>query len=119
MKSIRKVIICVAFAISSGTLGFFAWQDNQLRHDEFYRLGALYKARFPRAGKYVVDELKKGDDESLWALGFMLIPEEATVREKAFIESAGELLMDSDIHEERIKAAAFVAGFESNSYPSL
>ena len=68
MKSIRKTILCIAFAVSSGTLGFFAWQDYQLRHDEFYKLGALYKARFPKVGKYVVDELKKGDDESLMAL---------------------------------------------------
>jgi hypothetical protein len=113
MKSIRRIALCVAFIICTGTLSVFAWQDYQLRHDEFYKLGALYKARFPKVGKYVVDELKKGDDESLMALGFMLVPDDATAQEKAFIESAGELLMDSDIHGERKKAAAFVAGFES------
>ena len=84
-----------------------------LRQSNYFKLGSLYKARFPRAGQYVVDKLKKGDDESLMTLGFMWIPDDATASEKDFIKSTGETLLTADTDELREKASAFVSGFQS------
>ena len=113
MSSIYRITIVVVLFLGASVVAFLGWRDYQLRQNEFYKLGALYKAKFPRAGKYVADELKKGDQESLMTMAVLLIPENASVEEKEFIRSVGDDYLFSDMNELPEKANAFVKGFES------
>lgn len=71
MSSIYRITIVVFLFLGASFVAFLGWRDYQIRQNEFYRLGALYKSKFPEVGKDAIEEMRGDIPTGIFALGMM------------------------------------------------
>ena len=113
MSSIYRITIVVFLFLGTSVVAFLGWRDYQIRQNEFYRMGAFYKAKFPKAGKFAVSELETGDPERILILPFLPVPEKCSKSERDFLENTAEDYIRLNRSEMKESAKLFIIGYES------